>query len=92
MTKLDEYPVGENTTVLDAEDIYKTDKWWKAVLTVEKNFNGKISKSVRIYQWVWNDRKGGWKNRGLYSVLKQEDWKKEKEAIENQVKKNLKVK
>ena len=64
------YPVHEVIKVLQGVDIYKSEKWWKAVLLTESY--GK--RQVTIYQWVKKDEK--WKRKQKMSITNKDEWGK----------------
>ena len=54
---MSEYPVHESLKVLKGKDVYRTDKWIKAVLKTEAFGRTQVC----CYQWI-ND-KGKWKRK-----------------------------
>ena len=73
----EEFPVSEKLKVLDGTTIYKTGKWWSAVLVVE-SFG---RKQIALYLWA---KKGDeWKRRQKFLVPGKDGWAKVKEAVEN---------
>lgn len=72
-------PVNKALTVIESIDIYKTQKWWKAVAITEgKDF--KRAKQVEVYQWIMKD--GKWKRKQKMGVKSSDEWTKIKEAVE----------
>lgn len=60
----EKYPVSDFFTVLDAIDIYKTEKWWKAVLAVKSKYGIRIA----TYQWLKDNKTGKWKRKQKMGV------------------------
>lgn len=71
------FPVHRALTVVDGITLYKTEKWWKAVVLTEAF--GK--KTLSVYQWI-KDNKGAWKRKQKMSVRNRGDWLELKEAVE----------
>lgn len=59
MSKEELYPVSDFFTVLEAIDIYKTDKWWKAVLRTQSKYGERVS----VYLWTKDRKTGKWKRK-----------------------------
>jgi len=76
MEKPAEFPVHEKVKVLDGKTIFRTDKWWMAVLKVESF--GK--NSVNVYLWVKRGDK--WKRQQKLTIRGREQWSLIKEAVE----------
>jgi len=55
----DKYPVSDFFEVIEAIDIYKTEKWWKAVLIVKSKYGIKVA----CYQWIKDAKTGKWKRK-----------------------------
>ena len=55
---MSEYPVHETVKVVKAKDIYRTDKWIKAVLKTESFGKNQVC----CYQWL-KGRDGKWKRK-----------------------------
>lgn len=72
----EEFPVSEKLRVIEGTTLYKTDKWWSAVLVVE-SFG---RKQVNLY--LWNKAGDKWKRRQKFLVPGKEEWTKIKEAVE----------
>jgi len=72
-------PVNQALTVIESIDIYKTQKWWKAVVITEgKDF--RRAKQVEVYQWL--NQNGKWKRKQKMGVKNADEWAKIKEAVE----------
>lgn len=64
------YPVHEIIKVIRGVDIYKSEKWWKAVLLTESYGR----RQVTIYQWLKRDEK--WKRKQKMSIVNKDEWGK----------------
>jgi hypothetical protein len=76
MSQKEKFPVHESIEVLEGETIYKTEKWWLAVLKT-RSF-GRIS--VNVYLWL--KRGDSWKRQQKLSLRDIETWKKIKENVD----------
>ena len=72
----EKFPVSETLKVVEGTTVYKTDKWWSAVLVVE-SFG---RKQIAIY--LWNKKGDEWKRRQKFMVTSKDGWAKVKEAVE----------
>jgi len=72
----EEYPVSEKLKVIKAKTLYKTEKWWSAVVLLE-SFG---RKQVAVY--LWDKRNDQWKRRQKLVVKNEEEWQRIKGAIE----------
>lgn len=68
----EQYPVDPAIKVLKAKDIYKTEKWWKAVLLVD-SFGTRV---VSVYQWIKDKNTGKWKRKQKMTVKSKDEWSK----------------
>jgi len=71
-------PVDESLQVMSYKTIYKTKKWWCAVVLV----NAFGHNQILIYQWIWNDKVGKWKRKQKFSINYDNNWTAIKSAIE----------
>jgi hypothetical protein len=71
-------PVDEAIQVIDYRNIYKTSKWWCAVLLGNMFGHDKIM----VYLWQWNDKTGKWKRKQKMGINFEKDWEKIKSAVE----------
>jgi len=74
--KEEKFPVHETVKVVGGETIYKTKKWWLAVLKVESFGRS----SVGIYLWVKREDK--WKRQQKLTVRDKDTWEKIKETVD----------
>ena len=73
----EKFPVSETLKIIDGTTIYKTDKWWSAVVVVE-SFG---RRQINLY--LWNKKGDDWKRRQKFLVPnKKEQWTNLKEAVE----------
>lgn len=69
-------PVSDRITVLSSETLYKTDKWWMAVVFHEF-FN---RRQVAVYLWI---KKGDqWKRKEKFIIHSKTEWSKIKDSAE----------
>lgn len=71
------FPVSETIEVLEGTTLFKTDKWWAAVLLVE-SFGRK-----QIATYLWNKKGEEWKRRQKLVIRDRGQWLQIKGAIEN---------
>jgi len=73
----EKYPVHESVEVLEGKTIYKTQKWWLAVLKVKSFGRQRIS----VYLWI---RRGDlWKRQNKLTISDRETWGKIKKAVDS---------
>lgn len=69
-------PISEKLKVLDSITLYKTEKWWSAIVLVE-SFGRK-----QVAMYVWLNKGGRWRRNQKFTVHSKEEWDKVKEAAE----------
>jgi hypothetical protein len=69
-------PISEFYTVVDHVTIFKSQKWWEAVVIFESY--GK--RSIGLY--LWQKRQEAWKRKHKFNVRNLDEWNKLKNAIE----------
>jgi len=74
------FPVHETVEVLDGQTIYKTEKWWMAVLKT-KSFG-----RVKIGVYLWKKRDDVWKRQQKLSIGDHETWENIKSAVDKLIK------
>jgi len=74
----EQLPVDEAIQVIDYRTIYKTPKWWCAVLLGNMFGHDKIM----VYLWQWNDKMGGWKRKQKMGINFEKDWENIKKAVD----------
>ena len=70
-------PVHESVKVLDYTNLYKSDKWWAAVVLCE-SFG---RKDISLYQW--QKRNDEWKRQSKWRIKNKGEWLSIKESVEN---------
>ena len=76
----EKFPVSESLTVHQGTTIYKTDKWWLAVLLVD-SFGRR-----QIGTYLWFNRNGTWKRKQKFIVTNKKTWQQISQAIEEYLK------
>lgn len=69
-------PVSEFYTVVDYVTMFKSEKWWEAIVVFESY--GK--RSIGLY--LWQKKDGTWKRKHKFNVRNLDEWNKLKNAIE----------
>ena len=75
-TEEEKYPLSEVINVLEGETIYKTGKWWSAVVLGEQYGRRKVF----IYLWC-KDATGKWKRKQKSTISSAKDFDKIVEAV-----------
>ena len=68
-------PISEIYKVVDYVTIFKSSKWWEAIVVYEAY--GK--RSIGVYLWV--KRNDVWKRKNKFSVRNLDEWNKVKNAV-----------
>ncbi len=76
MNDEEKLPISEVLNVIDSVNVYKTDKWWSAVVLLESYGR----KQVAVY--VWSNRNGEWKRRQKFVITRKQQWEQVKPKIE----------
>jgi len=71
------FPVHEAVNVLRGKTIYKTAKWWLAVLRIKSYGRERVA----VYLWV--KRGDRWKRQNKLTISDRETWRKVKEAVDS---------
>ena len=69
-------PISEFYKVIDYVTIFKSSKWWEAIVVFEAF--GK--RSIGLY--LWENRNNTWKRKSKFSVRTIDEWNKVKNAVE----------
>jgi hypothetical protein len=69
-------PISEFYTVIDSTTIFKSQKWWEAIVVFESC--GK--RSIGLY--LWQKRGEAWKRKHKFNVRNLDEWNKIKNAVE----------
>ena len=72
----EKYPISERLTVLEGETLYKSDKWWAAVLLLE-SFG---RRQVAFY--LWQNKGGAWKRNQKFALRTAAEWAQIKSIVE----------
>jgi hypothetical protein len=73
---IEKIPISEFYKVVDYATIFKSQKWWEAIVVYESGGR----KSIGLYLWV--NRNGAWKRKHKFVVRNMDEWNKLKDAIE----------
>jgi len=69
-------PISDFYKVVDYVTIFRSEKWWEAVVVVE-SFG---RRSVGLYLWQFRD--GKWKRKHKFQVRNLDEWSKVKNAVD----------
>lgn len=69
-------PISEFYKVIDYVTIFRSTKWWEAIVIYEAA--GK--RSIGLY--LWENRNNTWKRKNKFSVRTIDEWNKVKNAVE----------
>jgi hypothetical protein len=69
-------PISGFYKVVDYVNIFKSEKWWEAIVVFE-SFG---RRSIGLY--LWQNRNGTWKRKHKFNIRNLEEWNKLKSAIE----------
>jgi hypothetical protein len=72
----EELPISEFYTVVDHTTIFKSDKWWEAIVAIESY--GK--RSIAMYMWEFRD--GKWKRKHKFNIRNVDEWNKVRSSVE----------
>ena len=71
----EKFPVSESLKVIQGTTIYKTEKWWLAVVLLD-SFGRK-----QIATYLWNNKGGVWKRRQKFVITNNTMWQQISEAV-----------
>jgi hypothetical protein len=71
-----DFPVHEDLDIQAGQTVFKSQKWWKAVVLYE-GYRG-----LEIAVYLWQDREGEWRRQQKYVIRSLDDWEQDKEIIE----------
>jgi hypothetical protein len=71
----DKLPISEKLKVMDSATLYKTNKWWSAIVLLE-SFGRK-----QIAMYVWLNKDGKWKRNQKFVIHNKGEWSQIKEAV-----------
>jgi len=72
----DRLPVSESLRVIQAIDLYKSEKWWSAAALIDAFGR----KQIAIYLWI--KRGDQWKRKNKFIVHNKAEWRRIAEAVE----------
>lgn len=75
-TAEEKLPISEFYKVVECITIFKSQKWWEAVVIFESY--GK--RSIGLY--LWQKKQDAWKRKHKFNVRNMDEWNKLKNAIE----------
>jgi len=75
-------PVHDSLHVLDASDLYRTNEWWKAVVTYQFDTNSDTDETA-VYLWHRDD--DSWTRKNKYVVKTAEAWATDREIIDQYI-------
>ncbi|MEM3596712.1 MAG: hypothetical protein QXJ53_01060 [Candidatus Bathyarchaeia archaeon] len=69
-------PISEFYKVVDYVTIFKSEKWWEAIVVFESYGR----RSIGLY--LWQKRNDAWKRKHKFNIRNLDEWNKLKSAIE----------
>jgi len=69
-------PISDFYKVVDSVTIFRSEKWWEAVVLIESY--GK--RSIAMYMWQFRD--GKWKRKHKFQLRTTGEWEKVKNAVD----------
>ncbi len=69
-------PISDFYKVIDYVTIFKSEKWWEAIVV----FESAGRRSIGMY--LWHKRNGLWKRKHKFNVRNLDEWTKLKDAID----------
>ena len=69
-------PLSSFYKVIDYVTIFKSEKWWEAIVTIE-SFG---RRSIAMY--LWQNKDGKWKRKHKFQIRNPQEWEKVKSAID----------
>jgi hypothetical protein len=69
-------PISEFYKVVDQVTIFRSEKWWEAIVLIESY--GKRS----IAMYLWQFRNGQWKRKHKFQLRNMDEWNKVKKAVD----------
>ena len=69
-------PISEFYKVVDQATIFRSQKWWEAIVLIESF--GK--RSIAMYLWQFRD--GKWKRKHKFQLRNIDEWNKVKKAVD----------
>jgi hypothetical protein len=69
-------PISEKLKVIDSSTLYKTSKWWSAIVLLE-SFGRK-----QIAMYVWLNKDGKWRRNQKFVIHNKDEWSQIKGAVD----------
>jgi len=69
-------PVSEVYKVIDCVTIFKSSKWWEAIVA----FEAYGRRSIAMYMWQFRD--GKWKRKHKFQINSVDEWNKVRNSVE----------
>lgn len=79
-SKTFDLPVSDYYRIANAQNIFKTENWWKSVVLIDKKGDYKTHEVI-IYLWQYRD--DTWRRRQKYAVKDLDDWNDEQQIADN---------
>jgi len=88
----EQLPISSFYKVIDQVTIFKSEKWWEAIVVIE-SFG---RRSIAMYLWqviesfgrrsiamyLWQSRDGKWKRKHKFQIRNPEEWEKVKTTVD----------
>ncbi len=72
----EQLPLSSFYKVIDYVTIFRSDKWWEAIVVIESIGR----RSIAMY--LWQKRNDQWKRKHKFQIRNTQEWNKVKEAID----------
>ena len=69
-------PISEFYKVIDQATIFRSEKWWEAIVLIE-SFG---RRSIAMYLWQFRD--GKWKRKHKFQLRNMDEWNKVKKTVD----------
>jgi len=76
MSEMEKLPLSEFYKVVDYATIFRSEKWWEAIVVIE-SFG---RRSIAMY--LWQKRNDSWKRKHKFQIRNMDEWNKVKVAVE----------
>ena len=74
-----EFPVSDYYRISHGETVFKTDRWWKAIVTISQKGSYE-TQEVIIY--LWQNTDSTWRRRQKYAIKDADDWEADRRAVD----------
>ena len=75
-TEPEQLPLSSFYKVIDYMTIFKSEKWWEAIVIIE-SFG---RRSIAMY--LWQNKDGQWKRKHKFQIRNPQEWEKVKSAVD----------